>query len=291
MIAAPGGSVYGQALEPRSYTNTPVGINFLLLGYAHTDGDIGFDASSPIKDAKFHVDAGFAAYARSLDVWGLSGKVLAVLPFAEASGSATAAGQSKERQVFGLADPLLRASVNFFGAPALTVEDFPRYQQDLILGASFQMTVPLGQYNSDKLLNVGTNRWSFKPELGMSKAWGPLTVEVIPAITFFTTNHDFFGGKTLEQDPIYSVQGHLIYEFARAFWAALDTTYYTGGRTTLDGVQGPQLENVRLGATAALSVTRYQSIKLYGSTSVYSRNDTGFWIIGIAWQYRWGGGL
>ena len=116
-IAAPGGRIYGQALEPRSYTNTPVGINFLLLGYGHTDGDIGFDESSPIKDAKFHVDAGFAAYARSLDVWGLSGKVLAVVPFAEASGSATAAGQSKERQVFGLADPILRASVNFFGAP------------------------------------------------------------------------------------------------------------------------------------------------------------------------------
>src|SRR5215510_10609435 len=127
MIAAPGERVYGQALEPRSYTNTPVGINFLLLGYGHTDGDIGFDASSPIQDAKFHVDAGFAAYARSLDVWGLSGKVLAVVPFAEASGSATAAGQSKERQVFGLADPILRASVNFFVASSLTLEDFPFY--------------------------------------------------------------------------------------------------------------------------------------------------------------------
>src|SRR5215469_3095106 len=290
-IVMPEGTVYGQALEPRSYANTPVGINFVLLGYGHTDGDVSFDESSPIMDAKLHVDAGLAAYARSLDLWGLSGKFLAVVPFAEASGRATVAGKEFERNVFGLADPLLRMSVNFFGAPALSMADFPSYHQDVILGASLQVTVPLGQYNSKKLLNVGTNRWSIKPELGVSKAWGPLTLEVIPGITFFTTNHDFFGGKTLEQDPIYSVQGHLIYEFARAFWGALDTTYYTGGRTTVDGVRGPQLENVRVGATAALSVTRYQSIKLYGSTRVYSRNDTGFWVIGMAWQYRWGGGL
>ena len=290
-IATPGGSVSGQALEPRSYANTPVGINFLLLGYGHTDGDVSFDASSPITDAKFHVDAGFAAYARALDVWGLSGKFLAVLPFAEASGSAKAAGQSRERQVFGLADPLLRASVNFFGAPALSLSDFPSYQQDLILGASLQVTVPLGQYNSSKLLNLGTNRWSIKPELGISKAWGSLILELIPGITFFTTNNDFFGGRTLEQDPIYSLQGHLIYQFTPVFWGALDSTYYTGGRTTVNGAKGQEPENVRVGVTAALSMTRYQSIKLYGSTGAYQRTENNFWALGIAWQYRWGGGL
>src|SRR5206468_9239847 len=116
--------VHAQALEPRSYANTPVGVNFLLLGYGYTEGDVGFDASSPITDAKVNVHAGLLAYARSLDVWGLSGKVLAVLPFAEASGSAKVAGQGRDRRVFGLADPLLRISVNFFGAPALSMEDF-----------------------------------------------------------------------------------------------------------------------------------------------------------------------
>jgi len=290
-ILIPEAAAYGQALEPRSYANTPVGINFLLLGYGHTDGDVSFDESSPITDAKLHVDAGLAAYARSLDLWGLSGKFLAVVPFAEASGRATVAGKEFERNVFGLADPLLRMSVNFFGAPALSMADFPSYHQDVILGASLQVTVPLGQYNSKKLLNVGTNRWSVKPELGVSKAWGPLTLEVIPGITFFTTNHDFFGGQTLQQDPIYSVQGHIIYEVNPAFWAALDTTYYTGGRTTVNGEQGPEPANARVGMTFALSMTRYQSIKLYGSTGVYNHTDTNFWVLGIAWQYRWGGGL
>jgi Putative MetA-pathway of phenol degradation len=206
-ILVPGRSVHAQALEPRSYANTPVGINFVLLGYGYTEGDVGFDASSPVKDVKVHVHTGLGAYARSLDVWGLSGKVLAVLPFAETSGTAKVKGQERDRQVFGLADPLLRISVNFFGAPALSMEDFPTYQQDIIVGAGLQVTAPFGQYDSTKLLNVGSNRWSFKPELGVSKAWGPVILELIPAITFFTNNDDFFGGKTLEQDPLYSVRG------------------------------------------------------------------------------------
>ena len=291
VVAAPVRGVHGQALEPRSYANTPVGINFVLLGYGHLDGDVGFDTTSPVTDAKVSVHGGFAAYARSLDVWGRSGKVLAVLPFAEATGTAKVAGQGRDRRVFGLADPLLRLSVNLFGAPALSMEEFPAYEQDIIVGVSFQVTAPLGQYDPDKLLNVGTNRWSFKPELGVSKAWGPVTVELIPAVTFFTKNDDFFGGKTLEQDPIYSVQGHFIYEFFPGFWAALNTTYYTGGRTTVDGDRGPEPGNFRVGLTAALSLSRHQSIKLYGSTGVYHRTANDFWAVGIAWQYRWGGGL
>jgi len=292
MVGVPERGVHAQSLEPRSYANTPVGINFVLAGYGYTEGSVAFDASVPITDAKVHVHSGLAAYARSLNVWGLSGKVLAVVPFAEVSGSAKLAGQERERQVFGLADPLFRASLNIYGAPALTMDEYPTYQQDLIVGVSLQVTAPLGQYNSSKLLNVGTNRWSVKPELGVSKAWGPLILELIPAITFFTTNDDFLGGNSLAQAPIFSVQGHLIYEFFPAFWASFDTTYYTGGRTSINGrEQGEEPSNVRLGLTTALSLSRYHSVKLYGSTGVYERTDNNFWAVGIAWQYRWGGGL
>ena len=290
-IVMPARSAHAQSLEPRSYVNTPVGINFLLLGYGYTQGEVGFDASTPITDARVHVHAGFLAYSRSLDLWGLSGKVLAALPVADVSGSAKLNGQEVERDVLGLGDPLLRLSVNFFGAPALSMDEYATYHQDVIVGASLQVTAPLGQYDSTKLLNVGTNRWSIKPELGVSKAWGPVTLEVIPAITFFTNNDDFLRGKTLEQDPIYSVQGHLIYEISPALWTAFDATYYTGGRTTIDGEKGERLENVRLGLTTALSVSRHQSIKLFGSAGVYHRTENNFWAVGLAWQYRWGGGL
>src|SRR5207245_9248628 len=131
-------------------------------------------------------------------------------------------GQDVERVAPVLGDPLLRLSVNFFGAPALSMDEYATYEQDVIVGASLQVTAPLGQYDSTKLLNVGTNRWSIKPELGVSKAWGPVNLEVIHAITFFTNNDDFLRGKTLDQDPIYSVQAHLIYEISHALCTALD---------------------------------------------------------------------
>jgi hypothetical protein len=121
---------------------------------------------------------------------------------------------------------------------------------------------------------------------------GPLTLDLAVGVTFYTDNDDFFGGHTREQNAIYSVQGHLIYNFGRGVWGALDGTYYTGGRTTLDSVEGNDLqESSRLGLTLSLPVTRYNSVKLYASTGVSTRTGTDFDAVGIAWQYRWGGGL
>ncbi len=290
-LAAAGRDAHAQELEPRSYVNTPVGLNFLIAGYGYTEGDVVFDAASPIKDAKVQVHGGVLAYARAPDVWGLSGKIGVVVPFAEASGSAKVAGRPRERQVFGLADPSFHFSVNLYGAPALTLAEFGSYRQDLIVGASLHVPPPLGQYNSTKLLNIGTNRWSVKPELGVSKALGPFTLEMSAAVAFFTSNDDFFGGKTLEQEPLYSVQAHLVYEFRAGIWAALDATYYTGGRTITDGDKSERQGHARLGLTLALPVTRRNSLKLYGSIGVYTRTGTDFQAAGIAWQYRWGHGL
>ena len=290
-IVAPARSVYPQALEPRSYVNTPVGINFLLAGYGYTQGNVAFEASSPIKDAKVHVSSGVLGYARSLDLWGLSGKFAVALPVAKVSGSAKVTGEERERIVSGLGDPIVRLSVNFYGAPAISMDEYPTYQQDIIVGASLQVSPPLGQYDPTRLLNVGTNRWSIRPELGVSKAWGSVILELIPAVTFFTNNNDFLRGQTFAQDPVYSVQGHLIYEFFPALWGALDATYYGGRAHDHRRQKGEPLGNARLGLTAALSVSRNQSIKLYGSNGVYSRSGGDFWTTGIVWQFRWGGGL
>jgi hypothetical protein len=192
----------------------------------------------------------------------------------------------------GLADPRLRFSVNLYGAPALSFQEFASYQQDLIIGASLQASVPLGQYDADKLVNIGTNRWAFKPELGISKALGPLRLELSTGVTFYTDNHDFFGGKTRAQAPIYSVQGHMSYDLGAGIWVAVDGTYYTGGRTTVDGVEGNDLQkNSRLGVTVALPVNRHTSIKLSGSTGVSTRTGSNFNAGGVFLQYRWGGGL
>jgi hypothetical protein len=282
----------GQDLEPRTYSNIPVGLNFLIAGYGYSVGGVVTDPSFPLEDGDVQIHSTVLAYARAVDVWGTSGKFDVVLPFAWVSGTATFRGQPREREVSGLADPRFRFSVNLYGAPALSLQEFADYEQDLIIGASLQVSAPLGQYDSSKLLNIGTNRWSIKPEIGLSKALGPLTLELDAGVTFYTNNDDFLNGMTLEQDPIYAVQGHLIYNFGAGVWGALDATYYTGGRTTVDGVKGDTLqENTRLGLTVALPVNRYNSIKLYASTGVFARTGSNFNTGGIVWQFRWGGGL
>ncbi len=286
------GSANAQSLEPRVYANAPVGLNFLILGYAYQEGDVLFDPSVPLKDASVEIHYSALGYVRSLDVWGKSGKIDMIIPYAWLSAKAKVGEEERSRRVSGFADPSLRFSVNLYGAPALSFEEFRSYRQDTILGLSLQVTMPFGQYDSDKLANIGTNRWSFKPEVGISQALGRWTIEAAAGVTFYTKNDDFFGGQTREQDPIYSLQGHLIYSFPRGIWAALNATYYTGGRTTIEGVEGDDLQkNWRFGATLALPISIHHSIKLYANTGVYTRTGEEFDLVGIAWQYRWGGGL
>ncbi len=139
---------HAQDVEPRAYANTPVGLNFLLAGYAYAEGGVGIDPTIPLKDAKVQTHTAVLAYVRSLDVWGKSGKFDVVLPYAWVSGSATFEGQPQQRDVSGFGDPRFRFSVNLYGAPALSLQEFADYKQDVIIGASLQVSAPGGQYDS-----------------------------------------------------------------------------------------------------------------------------------------------
>jgi hypothetical protein len=279
-------------LEPRAYANTPIGLNFAIVGYAYSEGDVLTDTSAPVEDAEISTHSALLAYARTLNLWGDSGKVDVVLPYSRASGHAVFAGQKHERKVSGLGDPAVRFTWNFIGAPALTLPEYMKHESDWIVGASLRVGMPLGQYDDDKLLNIGANRWSFKPELGVSKAWQRWTFEMAAGVTFFTDNDDYFRGWTREQDPLYALQGHIIYNFPKGIWAGLDGTYYHGGRTTLNGtLNDDEQSNSRIGLTVAVPLTPRQSLKLFASKGATARSGGDFTTAGIAWQYRWGGGL
>jgi hypothetical protein len=281
-----------QDIEPRAYSNAPIGVNFLIAGYAYTRGGVSFDSSLPITDPQLTTSNAVIAYARVLDLWGQSGRVEAVVPYAWLSGNAEYNGETLQRTVNGLTNAAFRLSANLYGAPSLTLKEFAGWEQDLIVGASFRVTVPWGQYDNTKLVNIGTNRWSFKPEVGVSKAVGPWTLELTAAATFFTDNDDFYGGKTRAQDPIYSVQTHVIYSSRLGIWASLDATYFAGGRTTIDGVRNSDLQqNWRVGGTLSFPVDLHNSIKFYANSGVSARTGNDYDLLGVAWQYRWGGGL
>lgn len=291
-LAVTGSGASAQQLEPRAYSNVPVGLNFLIAGYVYTTGDVVSDPAFQVGDSNVDAHTAVLGYARALDVAGMSGKFDVILPYSWVSGSAVLEGQFNERDVSGLGDPRFRFTVNFLGAPALSLQEFAEYRQDWIVGASLQVTAPLGQYDSDKLLNIGTNRWTIKPELGVSKALGPLILELTTGVSFYSDNDEFLGGRTLSQDPLYSVQAHAIYNFQNGIWIALDGTYYTGGRTTISGVgSGDEQANSRVGLTVAFPVDRHNSVKVYASSGVLARTGGDFDAAGLAWQYRWGAGL
>jgi len=285
--------VLAQSMEPRAYSNAPVGLNFLIAGYAYSKGDVGFDAAAPLENGHVRVHSLPLAYVRMLDVLGNSGSIALLLPFASLSGSATLNGSTEvSREISGMADPGVRFAVNFHGAPAMSAAQFAAYRQDLIVGASVSVTGPFGQYDPERLVNLGSNRWSVKPELGLSQALGLWTIELAAGATWYSRNDEFFQGNTLEQDPIYSAQLHVTRQFGRGIWGAASATYYEGGRTTLNGVaRNDRQAGTRFGLTFALPVTRQQSVKLFAQSGLYARTGTDFDTIGLAWQYRWGEGL
>jgi len=283
---------HAQDIEPRAYSNAPVGVNFLIAGYAYTRGGLAFDTTLPLTNPNLRTSSTVVSYATVLDLWGKSAKFDVIAPYTWLSGSADYKGEPVERIVDGLSNPAFRLSVNLYGAPALTLKEFADWEQDVIVGVSLRVSPPLGQYDESRLVNIGTNRWSFKPEVGVSKAVGPWTLEIAAAAMFFTDNDEFFGGNALTQDPIYSLQGHLIYGFRSGIWVSIDATYFAGGRTTLNGDQNNDLQqNWRFGGTLAVPVDRANSVKFYLSTGLSARTGNEYDLVGVAWQYRWGGGL
>ena len=285
------GCALAQSMEPRAYSNLPVGMNFLLVGYTYSRGELGFDASVPLQDGRTHVHAMPIGYVRSLDILGNAANIALVLPLVRLKASASLDGATEvEREVSGLGDPALRLALNFHGAPALSAAEFAGYRQDLIIGASLSLTAPFGQYDKDRLVNIGTNRWSVKPELGLSQALGPWTIELAAGVTWFTRNDEFFNGNKREQDPLYSAQAHLTREFGRGLWGAASATYYEGGGTVINGAaRNDRLVGTRLGLTLALPVDRRNSVKLNASHGLYARTGSDFDGIGIVWQHLWGG--
>ncbi|HMU60720.1 MAG TPA: hypothetical protein PKA66_02975 [Gemmatimonadales bacterium] len=286
-VASP---LFGQNLDPRSFVNTPVGINFVSLAYGYSSGNVLFDAAVALENADLTIQGPNAGYARALDLWGLSGKADAALGWACADGTALFNGAPASRHVCGLTDPTAHISVNFLGAPALTMREYPAYKQNLLVGAGFRVTAPLGQYDPAKLVNIGTNRWSFKPELGVSKQAGRLTLEFLGAVAFFTTNTDFFGGHTQSQAPLYSGQVNVIYTFRSGIWGGVGGVYYGGGATRTDGgpATTPQ-ENTRGGAVLVFPIGKHNSLKTVWSSGVTTRTGTDFDTFVVSWIHLWGG--
>jgi hypothetical protein len=277
-----------QQLEPRAYAPSPVGLNLLLAGDSVSTGDLSFDPSLPVTNGNANLNVAFAGYLRTLDLFGRSANLGFAVPYARGDVSGLYAGQyvAVHRSAFG--DPSVRLAVNLYGAPAMTPREFAAYHEQTIVGVSLVVVAPLGAYDSTKLINVGSNRWAFKPQLGLSRALGPWTLEADFAVWLYTDNTDFWNGKLRHQDPIGALQLHAIYTIRPRMWVAVDSTYYNGGRTMINGKQNFDLQqNSRAGITLALPIGRQQSVKIAYSVGARTTIGGDFKTVGVSYQYLW----
>jgi hypothetical protein len=282
----------GQELEPRAYSISPVGVNVIVLTNNLLGGDVTFAPTLPVEDARATINTTGLAYVRSINFLGRSSNIGAALPFTAGNLQGIYIGEFTKVSRAGLSDLGIRFAVNLHGAPAMNLKEFAAYRQKTNIGVSLVVKAPLGEYDPTKLINIGTNRWSFKPELGLSKAIGKWTLEIYAGVWLFTDNTNFLGQYTREQDPIGSGQIHILYTIKPQLWVAFDSNFYTGGRTTVNGTVNLDLQrNSRVGGTVAIPLNRRHSLKIAYSRGAFTTIGADFQALAVGWQYLWGAGL
>jgi hypothetical protein len=291
LLADLSGGLRAQELEPRSLQNAPVGTTFLVLASGFSHGNLLFDPALPIENAEADVFSVAGGLVRAIGLFGLSGKAGMVVPFVTGTWQGSVSGIDTSTSRTGFADPRLQLAVNFVGAPALTRSGMRDYRQTTVVGMQLAVSLPIGEYHPDRLINLGTNRWSFQPRLGLSHTVGTRWVfEAYAGATVYTVNHDFYGGQTLEQDPFLEVQAHAIYAIrGPALWTAVSAGYGWGGRSTINGMANDALSNARLSAMVRLPITGGHGLKLVYINGLTTALGADFDTFQLGYQYAFGG--
>ena len=281
--------VVAQELDPGAYWPLPVGLNIVTAINVVNWGDLAFEPSVPVDHASATINTTVGVYTRVLSIAGRSANFSAQFPLVAGHLEGDYLGEPTAIHRFGQADPRFRVSVNLFGAPSMAAKAFGSYRLRTLVGTSLTVVPPLGQYEPAHLINVGTNRWSFKPELGLARAKGPWVAEVMFGAWFFTRNSEFAGNGTRTQEPIVSTQAHLSYRFlSRNMWLAADMNYYVGGQTTLNGAVHADLQrNSRVGLTYSAALTRAHSIRASVSRGAYTTIGADFTAVSVGYNYAW----
>jgi Putative MetA-pathway of phenol degradation len=282
---------YAQELQPRAYVPAPVGLGFFSIGVSSNRGGLLFDPSLPIQNAQVTAAIPSVALGETLNVFGRSGQVLIVLPYVVANLSGTFAGSQQSRYRSGLGDSLFRFSTNLYGARAMSLREFKDYRPKTIVGVSISVLAPTGQYDPNALINIGANRWAFKPEVGVSRSYRKWDFEAAFGAWLYTTNTAYYGHTFRGQDPLGSVQLHVVRDLPRRCWFAFDATYFTGGRSNVGNTAKPDYQaNSRLGATFGISLKKHQALRFAYFRGAVTRVGTDISSVSVTYQVIWNRG-
>ena len=275
-----------QELEPRLYAALPKDMNVAGLGYGISRGNVVTDPALPISGLKITAHNITGVYLRTFGLAGKLARVQVTIPYLYMSGSAVINGHDTSVGRGGLADPRLRFSVNLFGTPAYDKKDFFRYTQKAVVGFSLVTSIPIGTYYNDKRINAGSNRWAVKPEVGISKKFKNTYAEAFAGVWFYADNKDYLQGKTIEQDPVFSVQGHITRYFKKAMGISISGTWFNGGKTKVNGADaGDLLDNWRVGGMWIMPLGRGHAVKLQFHTGAFTSSGYDYDMVVLVYQY------
>jgi hypothetical protein len=283
------GGAGAQDLEPRAYSASPIGTNFVLGSYLRTTGSASIDPSLPITGVEATINIGLLGYQRTfVGLFDHTASAAILLPYVYGDLMGQVEQQSAHITRSGLGDLVLRFTQNILGSPALTPEEFARGPPATTLGASLAVVAPTGDYDSTHLVNISSNRWAFKPDFGVSQPFGRWFTDASTGIWLYTDNGNFFGGHRRGEAPLWSVQAHVGRYLWGDAWLAADATYYNGGETSIDGVAKHDAQSVtRYGLTLAVPFGQGFSGKVAWSGWAGAHNGGTFDTLAFTLQYRW----
>jgi hypothetical protein len=282
------GAAWGQDMEPRTYSAVPIDTNFLIANYVRTTGSVSLDPSLPITGVKASINTGTLAYDRTFDLFGTTASAALAVPYFEGEVSGEVFTQGKQVSRSGLGDFRLRFTDNFLGNPALSAKAFAERKPTTTAGVSLTIITPTGDYDPNNLVNIGSNRWAFRPDIGISQPIGDWFADTAVGVWLYTDNNNFFQGHVRSQAPLVVVQAHGGYNFRPGLWLAADAIYYSGSETSTNGISDHDAQTVsRYGLTLSVPVADGFSAKLAWATWLTAHNGGTFNTIGLTLQYRW----
>ena len=283
---------YAQFTEAHNYDNTPVGVNQLELAYAYAHANASIDTSLIVAGARFNLNQGTISYTRYFGFLHRLAWIGASVPFAGLGGSIS--GTNVHGSTTGAGDSSYALAALLKGGPALSVEQFADYKPTTIIGMSITITAPTGLYNPNKLLNLGSDRWSFKPEIAVSHPFGPEQKWQLDAYAnayFFTDNTSYHGKEILRQEPLPGIEGHISYSFIDSLWASLDARYSFRGPTFVNGMnQNNTQQNFSLGSEVNVSLNRRNSLVFEFDKALVHQNGPALSGFAVKYNYTWGKG-
>ncbi len=203
-------------------------------------------------------------------------------------------GASFSQSASGWGDPTVQIDVNLFGTPPLiSTVDLLNYEPTYTVDVAVMLAAPIGNYDGDRLINMGLNRFfgrfalPMKYHFGVFAAGYNTTIELTPSVWVFGENDDFLGQK-LENEPIWQLEGHVTHDFTRTFYGSLDFLYRRGFQSEFNGVGvGDELVIGNIGLTLNFNVTDNMSIRAGYSSNVFGDDGLDNSVTRIQFVYGW----